>query len=126
MSLTLLDGITIGAFGGASAGLIVWFVQWRKEKLADWLDKRKIYNWLYEDAKKTNKLTVSSAMDVRWMPTESIACFTNLSKERVRYLCSIHKKIVPKLQTDWMGSLANDSWALKESVPNHGNSREIP
>ena len=80
MSLTLLDGITIGAFGGASAGLIVWFVQWRKEKLADWLDKRKIYNWLYEDAKKTNKLIVSSAMDVRWMPTENIACFTNLPK----------------------------------------------
>ena len=87
----------------------------------NYLDKRKIYNWLLEDAKKTNKLTVSSPMDVRWMPTENIACFTNLPKERVRYICSIHKKIVPKLPTDWTGN-ANESWALKESVPNHGNA----
>ena len=114
------------AVGGFLAGVTVWLAQLGKKSIMTEWDKRKIYNWLYEDAKKTNKLTVNSVMDVRWMPTENIACFTNLPKERVRYICSINKKIVPKLQSDWMGSLENDSWALKESVPNHGNSREIP
>ncbi len=127
MSLTLVDGITIGAVGGFLAGITVWLAQLLKKSIMTELDKRKIYKWLHKEAEKTNTLKPSSKMAVRWMPTENIACFTNLPIDRVRYICSIHKEIVPKLTaTDWIYNTAEESWSLKLSNPNHGKSGDIP
>jgi len=38
-----LDGIVIGAVGGAFAGLAVWLAQLGKKCAVTWWDKRKIY-----------------------------------------------------------------------------------
>jgi hypothetical protein len=114
VSLTIQDWIIIGAVGG----LIVWFAQVGKERLATEWDKRKIYNWLYKVTEKGKGLTVGSPInDPRWISTDVIACFTNLPKERVRYICSIHKKIRPKIESDlWKGEHLDEKWAVEEFV----------
>ena len=118
MSLTVWDGITVGAVGGFLAGLTVWCSQLIKEKLITEIHKKRVYDWLYKKTLKGKGLTVGSPInDPRWISTEEIACFTYLPKDRVRYICSIHNKIRPKLESDlWENEPLGEKWAIREFV----------
>ncbi len=37
-------------FGGAFAGISVWLVQLAHTTIDDWMDKRRVYQWLLEKA----------------------------------------------------------------------------
>ena len=52
MSLTVCDGITIGAVGGFLAGVTVWIVKLLKERITKDRDKKTVYDWLYQRTKK--------------------------------------------------------------------------
>lgn len=118
MSLTVQDGIIVGAVGGFLAGLTVWCSQLMKEKLTTEIHKKRVYDWLYKKTLPGKDLTVGAAInDPRWVSTEEIACFTYLPKDRVRYICSIHKKIRPKLESDlWKNQSLGEMWAIREFV----------
>ena len=120
VSVSLWDGIVIGSVGGTLAGLTIWFVQSLKEKVMTELHKKRVYNWLYNRTKQHKGLTVGSPNDPRWVSTIEIASNTNLTKDRVRYICSVHKKIRPKLEKDlWSGGsdeAIGEKWAIREFV----------
>lgn len=118
MSLTFWDAITVGAVGGALAGLTVWSVDLVKKVTMTEVHKRRVYNWLYQKTKRGKGLTVGSPInDPRWVSTAEIACYTNLTIDRVRYICSIHKKIRPKIEQDlWKNQPLEEKWAIREFV----------
>jgi len=118
MSLTFWDALTVGFVGGALAGLTVWGVNLVKEKTMTEIDKRRVYNWLYQRTKKGKGLSMGSPInDPRWVSTLEMACFTNLSIERIRYICSVHEKIRPKIEQDlWKGDPLKEEWAIREFV----------
>jgi hypothetical protein len=118
MSLNFWDALTVGTVGGALAGLTVWSVNLVKEMTMTEIHKRRVYNWLYQRTKKGKGLTVGSPInDPRWVSTSEIACFTNLTIERIRYICSIHKKIRPKTEQDaWKNVPLKEEWAIREFV----------
>lgn len=117
MSINLWDGIIIGGIGGAFAGLTVWLVQSVKGKVMIEVHKKRVYNWLYERTKQYKGLTVGSPNDPRWVSTIEIATFTNLTQDRIRYICSIHKKIRPKMEKDlWRNESLEEKWAIREFV----------
>ena len=119
MSLTVCDGITIGAVGGILAGLTIWIVKLIKEKIMKEWDKRTVYNWLYQRTKKGKGLTIGVEVknDPRWVSTSEIACYTNLTVKRVRYICSIHEKIRPSIQKDsWSNEPAKKKWGIRSIV----------
>ena len=122
MSLTVWDGITVGAVGGILAGLTIWFVKLLKERIMkDW-EKRTIYNWLYQRTKKGEGLTVGAEVknDPRWISTLEIACYTNLTIDRVRYICSYHKKIRPLIKEDIWSKVdpIEEKWGIRSRVDN--------
>ncbi len=53
-NISVLDGIIVGAVGGAIAGLVVWVITVLREKYTAWRDKKQIYNWLYKVTKQEN------------------------------------------------------------------------
>ena len=82
---TIREGITIGATGGAVAGLILWLVGRLNEYEKEWREKRLIYKWL-DNVTKDNS-------NMPWRSTRAIASYNNLTEDRVCYLCSHHSKI---------------------------------
>lgn len=118
MSLTVQDGIVVGAVGGTLAGLTVWFVNLGKEWVMTEIHKRRVYTWLYQRTEEGKGLTVGSPInDPRWVSTLEIACFTSLTIERVRYICFVHKKIRPKIEQDlWNYDPLKEQWAIREFV----------
>lgn len=112
------DGITVGAVGGFLAGFTLWSCQQLKEKLVEKIHKKRIYDWLYKRTLKGKGVTVGSPInDPRWISTVEIAYFTYLPKERVRYICTIHKKIRGNLETDlWENEKFDEKWAIREFV----------
>ena len=119
MSLTVWDGITVGAVGGILAGLTIWFVKLLKERIMKEWDKRTVYNWLYQRTKNYKDSEVDAYLiDPQWVLTPEIACYTNLTIERVRYLCSVHEKIRPFIIDDLLirsGPL-EEKWAIRSFV----------
>ena len=81
-------------------------------------DKKKVYNWLHQRTEKGKDLTVGAPVnDPRWVSTSEIACYTNLTKDRVRYICSSHKKIRPKIKQDlWQAEPLKEEWAIRSFV----------
>ena|SRR6266850_1889425 len=79
------DGIAIGGAGGAIAGLTVSLVHYIQRKTVEFVQKRRVYNWLMD--KTTNE------EGQQYRSTRAIASWNNLTEDRVRYICSIHKKI---------------------------------
>jgi len=74
-----------GAAGGAVAGLALYLVQQAHEVIKDCRDSSRVYKWLSTQG---------------WGPgvgdfrsTRTIASYTNLTEDRVRYICSKHPKI---------------------------------
>ena len=100
MNITIWDGIIIGAAGGAIAGLAVWLINLLTEKITETCHKKRTYNWLYNETKQKDAK--------KWRSTRAIASYNNLTEDRVRYICSIHEKIV--LST----GEREDLWGIKE------------
>ena len=82
---TVQDGIIIGGAGGAIAGVTVWIVQYLHGKTVGFIHGKRVYNWLKENT--------SNKAGERLRSTRAIASWNNLTEDRVRYVCSIHKKI---------------------------------
>lgn len=99
-SIIIWYGIIIGGVGGAIAGVAVWLIDFFRELRTEKRHKERIYNWLYEETSKENA--------DKWRSTRAIASYTNLTQDRVRYICSIHEKIVLSTGT------REDRWGLKE------------
>lgn len=80
------SGFIIGSAGGGVAGLILWIVGRLNDYEIKWREERRIFKWLDK---------VTSPLDAKkWRATRAIASHTNLTEDRVRYLCSHHPKIV--------------------------------
>jgi len=118
MSITLLEGIVIGGVGGTIAGLTIWLVQLLKEKVTERRDKKRVYNWLYEKTKQYGRLGVGTPFDdPHRISTIDIAVYTNLTPNRVRYICSVHKEIRPKRKKDlWPNEPLEEKWGIRELV----------
>jgi len=96
----IIEGIVIGASGGALAGITVYVIQYLHQKVSDALDSKRIRDWLEQSTSKND-----------WRSTRAIASWTNLPIERVQYLCSHDEKI--KLST----GEREDVWALRNKIP---------
>lgn len=120
MSVNLWDGIVIGSVGGALAGLTVWLSQLLKECVMKEWHKRRIYNWMHKRIQFKGETVGSpdrSRIGSPWVSTIEIASHTNLPQDRVRYICSIHKKIRPLTETDlFPNEPLTERWAVREFV----------
>ena len=97
---TMNDGIVIGAAGGAIAGLMLWLVNLLHQRGTEWQERRRIRRWL--------RANTSNEPGKRFRSTRAIACWTNLTEDRVRYLCSVDPLIF--LSTGGQ----EDMWSLYE------------
>jgi len=81
----VLTGVTIGAIGGAIASIVFWIFEWLNKKFQENNDKQKIHKWLQENAKDVD--------EKRFRSTKVIASYSNLTHDRVTYICSVHPDI---------------------------------
>jgi hypothetical protein len=100
MECNILEGIVIGGFGGALAGITVYSLQHIHNKYLDCTESKIIRNWLQDNTSKNN-----------WRSTRTIASWTNLPMDRVQYLCSRDEQV--KLTT----GENEDLWALRSKTP---------
>jgi len=84
-SPSILDGIIIGAAGGAIAGITVFLVQSVTKSISDSKDSKRIFLWLTQNTENSE--------GKKFRSTRAIASYNNLTEDRVRYLCSTHEKI---------------------------------
>jgi hypothetical protein len=99
MEYKIIEGVVIGATGGALAGITVYLIQYCHQKFVGCIESKRIRDWLQENTSKNE-----------WRSTRAIASWTNLSMDRVQYLCSHDKKI--KLST----GEKEDTWALRSKI----------
>ena len=81
----VIGGVIIGGAGGAIAGLTVYVIQYLHNKITSCIESQRILSWL--------KKNTSDKRGERYRSTRAIASWNNLTEDRVRYLCSIHKDI---------------------------------
>lgn len=101
------DGMVIGGAGGAVAGITVWLIQLAHAKVNDCRHKRRIYKWLQENIEE-------DVPGKEFRTTRAIASWNNLTEDRVRYICSLHKKIY--LST----GEKEDRWSIYERTARSG------
>jgi hypothetical protein len=101
---TIWDGIIIGGAGGAIAGIVVWGIQAFKEFTIKEIHKKRVYNWL--------KKNIPDKNNNQFRSTRTIASFNNLTEDRVKYICSIHKKIHLSV------GIHEDRWTLTNNIEN--------
>ena len=99
MNESILDGVIIGASGGALAGITVYVIQFLHQRYVDRVERERIYDWLMANCGKG-----------QFRSTRAIASWTNLPMERVQYLCSHDERI--KLST----GEAEDMWAPRDTI----------
>jgi len=85
MTTSIIDGVVIGGAGGAIAGITVYLVQYIHNTWKDFSDSKKVYLWLQDNSELSEGKNFRS--------TRTIASHNNLTMDRVRYICSHHKKI---------------------------------
>ena len=113
MDVTVWNGIIIGGVGGAIAGVAVWLLNFLTEKITESRHKKRIYNYLYDKTKKDS---------IKWRSNREIASYNNLTEDRVRYICSIHERIVLSQSVITSGRFGEeieareDIWAIKEFI----------
>jgi hypothetical protein len=96
----IIEGVIIGTTGGALAGITVYLMQFLHQKIVNCFESKKIRSWLQKNTSRNE-----------WRSTRTIASWTNLSMERIQYLCS-HDTLV-KLST----GENEDLWALRSKIP---------
>lgn len=115
------DSIIIASLGGFIAGISVWGVNELKNTIIIKRDKKIIKEWLLKVSKRDR------ALERFWRSTTEISNYTNLTRERVSYICSIHKEIRTRTgddnqkdfesqNKDYMSHLMDEYWALKKFV----------
>jgi hypothetical protein len=82
----LIDGILIGGAGGAFAGIVLWLFDYLRERRLERHDMDRVYTWLL-----TNTANEEGR---RYRTTRTIASYTNLTQDRVRFVCSYDERIV--------------------------------
>ena len=100
--MKIMDGIIIGSVGGALAGITTLLFQWIKNGIYITRDKKRVYQWLKE--------TLNNDKSYEFRSTRTIASWTNLTEDRVRYICSIHKNIHLSVGEN------EDCWKLKKNT----------
>lgn len=100
---TIWDGIIIGGAGGAIAGLMVVLIQFGAAKYKERRDRETVYAWL--------KGKTSNEAGKQFRSTRTIASWTNLTEERVRYVRSVDDRIF--LST----GEKEDMWGIYEHTP---------
>ena len=100
VDLSVEDGIIVGAVGGAFAGVSIWLVQLAHTKIDEWRDKRRVYKWLLRSTTKEK--------GNQYRSTRAIASWNNLTLDRTRYICSVHKKVYLSTGTQ------EDMWSIYE------------
>lgn len=83
--MEIIDGVVIGAAGGAMAGIGVWAFQYIQQRIVERQDKKKLLNWLRDNSK--------DEPGNQFRSTRAIASWNNMTEDRVRYICSIHDQI---------------------------------
>lgn len=83
--MDIIQSVLIGGAGGAIAGITVKTLQFINHEYKINRDKKEIYNWL-----KSNS---NSSRGEKFRSTRAIASYNNLTEDRVRFICSLHKKI---------------------------------
>ena len=91
MEVSILDGVVIGGAGGAIGGITVWLTQLAQTKILERRDKGRVYRWLLANT--------NSEAGEQFRSTRTIASWTNLTEDRVRYVCSIHHEVTPSSGT---------------------------
>ena len=72
---------------------------------------------MYKKTEQHGNLSVGAPNDPRWISTIEIASYNDLNIDRVRYICSIHEKIRPKMNKDlWPTETLEEKWAVREFV----------
>lgn len=85
INVNVVEGIIVGGVGGACAGVAVYLIQFLHQKIVLANDSKTIHEWI-----KKNTQNVSGK---RFRKTRAIASHTNLTMDRVRYVCSVHEEI---------------------------------
>lgn len=118
--MTVWNGIVVGAVGGTFAGLAVWLAQLGKEYVLEKKHKDRIYNWMERRVHQKGWNVGSpfkDELDSPWVKTLEIADHTNLSLDRVRYICSIDKRLTPLTERDlFPNEPLVERWAIREDV----------
>ena len=92
----ICEGITIGIGGGVGVSICFWI----KDYIFKLIHKRRVYNWLKKSINPINP-------KYKFRTTQTIASYTNLTKNRVRYICEIHPKI-----REIRGEDSEDKWTI--------------
>lgn len=79
--LNIIEGIIIGAVGGAIAGLVIWIAELIRQFILKIFHTKRVEDWL-----KNNSTP-------EWRSTRAIASHNNLTEDRVRFICSQSDKI---------------------------------
>ena len=96
----IVEGIVIGIGGGAGAGLVICGISYLREKWLESRHKKRIYKWLEKGIK--SELPICD-----FRSSYIIARYTNLTKDRVCYICAIHPNIRERLGKD-----SEDTWNI--------------
>jgi hypothetical protein len=91
-----------GAAGGAVAGLVLYGVQQLHVKIKDGHDTKRVMSWMRENAGKDSRMP--------YRTTRAIASHTNLTMDRVRYLCSHCPEI------HMSRGVSEDLWTLNKDL----------
>lgn len=102
---TVVEGITVGAAGGALAGITVYVLQYIHQIISTALDKKTVHTWM-------NRNT-STAKSEQFRSTRSIASWTNLTVDRVQYICSQDERIALSVGDK------EDMWVLRVNRVDH-------
>lgn len=121
MSINVWEGIVIGSAGGAIAGALIWILEWLKEKQKECSHKNRIHKWLYQKTIQHKNLTIGDVYHPRWISTIEIASYTDLTPDRVRYICSIDERIRLELEKDLRQpgrgrKPLGEKWGIREFV----------
>jgi len=81
----IIDGIIIGGAGGAVAGITIMLVGYIQKFHLLCRDKEAVFKWLLANTSREGE---------QFRSTRAIASHTNLTEDRVRYVCSVHDRIL--------------------------------
>ena len=106
--------------GGVIVGIILLILSAFsiKKTVSDTRDKNVIYDWLLGKTKHLIPNTVGSPFDtITWPSTVEISSAVDMTEERVRYICTIDKRIQRQEQSDtWPNQKLEERWAAREFV----------
>ena len=93
-----MNAILVTVIGGVLVGSILLLAKWLPLAYREWRDKRNIYNWLSkevsQDIQEFRCAGISTVEYYACRNVEEISNATNLPIDRVKKVCSIHKRIV--------------------------------